>query len=78
MPMPETTMDEKNRFILRKNQIRCPWKPLIVQPVTEPMREKEFSDNQLGLGILTPYPAHVETSYLFRMYIGHSLSLGWH
>jgi hypothetical protein len=56
--MPKTAMNENNRMIFRKNDIRGSGIPFIVDPISKTTGEKEFSNDNFWFGVLTPNPRH--------------------
>lgn len=57
--MPEASMNEKNRMILREDEVRAPAQFPIVQPKTETAGMKPAADHQFRFRISPPYRRHV-------------------
>ena len=69
--MPETSMDENNGLILRKDDVRLAGEIVSVKPkpVSEPV--KEAADDFFGLCVLAPDPRHNSASCLGAEDVGH-------
>jgi hypothetical protein len=64
--MPETTMNEDDRMILRKNYIRLAWKPLVIYSVAEAMMPEGVTKLQLRPCVNGMYGGHVVIALLRR------------
>lgn len=72
--MPETTIDEYDRPVLRKDDVGRPGKPLVEQAEPESFAEEKSSDDQLRLRILRMDPCHDFTPFFRSDGIGHQRS----
>ena len=82
MSVPETPVHKYACPILAQHQIRVGWKPVVVQPVAEPVRVKVLPDNHFRLGILAAYVLHAQVALGWGEAVWHviscnSLSGGW-
>ncbi len=60
--MPKTTMHEKGRVVLWKNDVGFPMEFLHVKAIAEAIHVQEFSDDQLGGGIFALNARHHPTA----------------
>lgn len=65
-------MNVDYRFVFSKYDIRFPWQCLRMESKSESLREQKSSNENLGLSILRPDSAHVETSNVGFMNIRHA------
>lgn len=70
--MPETTMNVDYRFVFSKYDIRFPWQCLRMESKSKALREQKSSNENLGLSVLRPDSAHIETSNVRFMNIPHT------
>jgi len=62
VPMPKAAVNENQRSVPRKNNIRSTRKAFIILPKAESLMKEELPDDQLGLGIVP-----TNTSHLLRL-----------
>ena len=74
MSMPETAMDKNGSLVPWQNNIRFSGKLRGMQPVAEPGGVQKPSDDQFGLGILSPDPSHHPRSRCLINYIRHDVA----
>jgi hypothetical protein len=69
--MPEAPMDEHNRPILGKNQVRPSSQISFMETVAIASSEQQSSDDQFGCRVSRTYPRHHAASHRRRDYIRH-------
>jgi hypothetical protein len=72
MSMPETSVDEYRRLVLRKYQIRAAWQPLDMETIPETSRMQVTSHDHLGLRVFTSDAAHQPTALFIGQLICHT------
>ena len=65
MPMPEAPMDEKDRPVLWKHNVRTSGQFLSMQAETQATRVKSPSQNQFGFCMPSANPRHIVATLLF-------------
>jgi hypothetical protein len=65
MAMPETTIYKDTSPVFSQYQVRMPWKPLVIQPVSKTTFPQPFAHNNFWLCILVTNRRHGFVSLLW-------------
>lgn len=74
MPVPETTMNQNNRMIPGKNDIRLSRQIPVMQPLAEPPGVQSAPDHHFRLGVAPANPAHIKPTLGCSQDISHPYS----
>ena len=64
--MPKTSVNEYDSIVFWKNNIRLPRQIFTMKPKTEAVREKEATNQDLGLCVLALDTRHTHVPLFFR------------